>query len=186
MGGSQGASAINRLCVEAAPVLLRNRPELQILHVTGKSEFESIKEKYAALGARARVFPFLTEMELALSAATIGVSRAGASSLAEIATVALPCILVPYPTAADNHQWFNATEYARSGAGWMLEQRVLTSEKLGESLLKLLNDSAEQERLRAGLKRWQRPDAAQRIAEAMLHSSGIPCSRPQDERLRHA
>ena len=86
----------------------------QWLHLTGASGFEKIKAAYAAKKLKAIVKPFLAEMDLALGAATVAVSRAGASSLAEIAAVRLPSLLVPFPAAADNHQYFNALAFKKA------------------------------------------------------------------------
>ena len=72
---------------------------------------------------KAVVKPFLAEMDLALGAATAAVSRAGASSLAEIAAMRLPSLLVPFPAAADNHQFFNALAFEKTGAAKLLEQK---------------------------------------------------------------
>ena len=100
-----------------------------------------MKAAYAAQGIKAVVKPFLAEMDLALGAATISVSRSGASSLAEIAAMRLPSLLVPYPTAADNHQFFNASAFEKTGAAKLLEQKNSTPEKVAEILRELIEDS---------------------------------------------
>ena len=108
VGGSQGASGLNAMVFSALPLLAQKN--WQWLHLTGANDFEKVKSAYAALGINAVVKPFLAEMDLALGAATAAVSRAGASSLAEIAAMRLPSLLVPFPAAADNHQFFNARD----------------------------------------------------------------------------
>jgi UDP-N-acetylglucosamine--N-acetylmuramyl-(pentapeptide) pyrophosphoryl-undecaprenol N-acetylglucosamine transferase len=102
MGGSQGASAINQLVTRCLAELRRELPEAQFLHLTGMKDYERIVRVYRDAKAPAVVRPFLSEMELALSAATVAVSRSGASSLAEFAAMRLPAILIPYPAATDN------------------------------------------------------------------------------------
>ena len=109
MGGSQGASGLNEMILSALPLLAQKN--WQWLHLTGANDFEKVKAAYAARGIKAVVKPFLAEMDLALGAATVSVSRSGASSLAEIAAMRLPSLLVPYPAAADNHQFFNAQRF---------------------------------------------------------------------------
>ena len=109
MGGSQGASGINDVILAALPMLAEKLSNLQFLHLTGPNDVEKVQSAYAQHKRRAVVRPFLTEMELALGAATAVVSRAGASSLAEIAAMGVPSILIPYPHAADDHQLHNAT-----------------------------------------------------------------------------
>ncbi len=140
----------------------------QWLHLTGANDFEKVKSAYAALGLRAVVKPFLAEMDLALGAATAAVSRAGASSLAEIAAMRLPALLVPLPAAADNHQFFNARIYAMSGAARMLEQTESTPEKVATILVELVEDGSARAKMRAALELWHTPNSAERIADAML------------------
>src|SRR6266550_2489439 len=94
-----------------------------------RNDFEKVKAAYTAKNLKAVVKPFLAEMDLALGAATACVSRSGASSLAEIAAMRLPSLLVPYPTAADNHQLINAKAFEKTGAARLLEQKIATPEK---------------------------------------------------------
>src|SRR5262249_47238080 len=135
MGGSQGASGINELVTQALASLRQAAPELQYLHLTGPSDLEKVQAAYAAQKCPALVRPFLTEMELALGAATLAVSRAGGSSLAELAAMRLPAILVPYPFAADNHQYYNARALSDAGAALLLAQNTATSQTMGEAIL---------------------------------------------------
>src|SRR6185369_952359 len=109
VGGSQGASGLNELVLSALPAL--KSKGWQWLHLTGVNDVEKVQAGYATRGIKAVVKPFLSEMDLALAAATACVSRSGASSLAEIAAMRLPCVVVPLPTSADNHQFFNAAAF---------------------------------------------------------------------------
>src|SRR5262249_32010468 len=92
MGGSQGASGINEMVVKALPHFAKCGTDWQWIHLTGPNDFEKVKQAYAALNLKALVRPFLAEMDLALCAATACMSRAGASSLAEIAAMRLPAL----------------------------------------------------------------------------------------------
>jgi UDP-N-acetylglucosamine--N-acetylmuramyl-(pentapeptide) pyrophosphoryl-undecaprenol N-acetylglucosamine transferase len=168
MGGSQGASGVNQLVMQALGKLVQDAPELQFLHLTGANDVETARAAYQTQNCKAVVLPFLTEMELALGAATIAISRAGASSLAEIAAMRVPSILIPYPIAADNHQYFNARSFVDSGAALLLHQQGATGEQLAQMVLNLLDDSATCQKMQAALTRWHAPDAAERIAEKML------------------
>ncbi|HVV73149.1 MAG TPA: UDP-N-acetylglucosamine--N-acetylmuramyl-(pentapeptide) pyrophosphoryl-undecaprenol N-acetylglucosamine transferase, partial [Verrucomicrobiae bacterium] len=138
LGGSQGASGINQLIVKSLPKLRSTFPHWQWIHLTGVSEFETVKSAYAAASVDAVVFPFLSEMELALGAASAAVSRAGASSLSELAAMRVPAVLIPYPAAADDHQSFNARAFCDSGAARMLPQGGATTETLVETLQPLV------------------------------------------------
>jgi UDP-N-acetylglucosamine--N-acetylmuramyl-(pentapeptide) pyrophosphoryl-undecaprenol N-acetylglucosamine transferase len=123
---------------------------------------------YDARGFKAAVKPFLTEMDLALGAATITVSRAGASSLAEIAAMRLPSLLVPYPAAADNHQFYNAQAFETTGAARLLEQKNATPEKVAARLRELVEDTAARAKIQTALAQWHAPKAAEQIADIML------------------
>jgi UDP-N-acetylglucosamine--N-acetylmuramyl-(pentapeptide) pyrophosphoryl-undecaprenol N-acetylglucosamine transferase len=107
-------------------------------------------------------------MDLALGVAAAAVSRAGASSLAELAALRLPALLVPYPTAADNHQFFNADAYARSGAARILEQKGATPEQVAGMLAELMEKDSVRARMVAALDRWHAPNAAADIAAQIL------------------
>jgi UDP-N-acetylglucosamine--N-acetylmuramyl-(pentapeptide) pyrophosphoryl-undecaprenol N-acetylglucosamine transferase len=167
MGGSQGAGGINDLVVSALP-RLADVSNLQILHLTGARDFEKINAACAGQKLKASVRAFLTEMELALRAATVAVSRAGASSLAEIAAVGVPSILIPFPAAADNHQFYNAEAFAESGAAVLLEQSHLTPEKLAGEIIKLIGDDRRRAGLQQALSRWHTPRAAEIIATHII------------------
>ncbi len=168
MGGSQGASGINEMILTTLPVLARHALQWQWLHLSGPQDADKVRQAYKKLGLTAIVHPFLAEMDLALGAATACVSRAGASSLAELAAVRLPALLVPFPTATDNHQFYNARAFEETGAAQLLEQRAATPEKVSGRLRELVEDVATRDEMKAALARWHAPKAAERIAELIL------------------
>ncbi len=170
MGGSQGASGINDLVIKALPGWARHADTWQWLHLTGPNDVEKVQRAYVQHRCTAVVRPFLAEMDLALGAATACISRAGASSLAELAAVRLPALLVPYPTAADNHQWHNARAFEETGAAQTLDQRLATPEKVCRALVELMEDEGERASIKAALARWHAPRAAEIIAEKILQS----------------
>jgi UDP-N-acetylglucosamine--N-acetylmuramyl-(pentapeptide) pyrophosphoryl-undecaprenol N-acetylglucosamine transferase len=168
MGGSQGASGLNNLIMSVLPRAAGR--DWQWLHLTGPGDFGRVRAAYAACGLPAVVRPFLSEMDLALGAATAAVSRAGASSLAEIAALRLPSLLVPYPAAADQHQLHNALAFTSTGAARMLEQERATPEKCLAGLNDLMDNEPFRTGLRAALARWDTPRAAADIAERILNA----------------
>jgi UDP-N-acetylglucosamine--N-acetylmuramyl-(pentapeptide) pyrophosphoryl-undecaprenol N-acetylglucosamine transferase len=170
MGGSQGAKGINELVCGALPALASRAPKLQFIHLAGTQDADKVAAAYAAVSAKALARPFLTEMELALGAASLAVSRSGASSLAEFAAMGLPAILIPYPVAADNHQFFNARSFVESGAAVLREQRGATSDALAELILALLEDESGLSVMREKMAGRHLPDAAARVAEQILSS----------------
>lgn len=167
-GGSQGASGLNEMIFATLPMLVRHSVHWQWLHLTGSNDVERARQTYAKLGLQAVVHPFLAEMDLALGAATACVSRAGASSLAELAATRLPALLVPFPAAADNHQFHNARTFEETGAACLLEQRDGTPEKVAGLLRELVEDAAVRDEMKLALARWHAPKAAEQIAERIL------------------
>jgi UDP-N-acetylglucosamine--N-acetylmuramyl-(pentapeptide) pyrophosphoryl-undecaprenol N-acetylglucosamine transferase len=169
VGGSQGARGLNDLILSALPLL--EQKNWQWLHLAGAADFEKVKNFYAAQNFKAVVKPFFAEMDLALGAATACVSRAGASSLAEIAAMRLPSMLVPLPTAADNHQFFNAAAFEKNGAAKTLGQ-ISSPEKVAAVLTDLVENENTRAKIQSALALWHSPDAAKKIAEQILKSNG--------------
>ena len=168
MGGSQVASGINEGIIAALPILRREVPELQFLHLTGPNDLEKVRSAYEAAQAKAMVRPFLSEMELALGAADVAVSRAGASSMAELAAMRVPALLIPFPAATDNHQYYNAKAYVEAGAAILLNQNSRDDTALASSLVRLFADATRREAMRRALGDFHHADAADVIAERML------------------
>jgi UDP-N-acetylglucosamine--N-acetylmuramyl-(pentapeptide) pyrophosphoryl-undecaprenol N-acetylglucosamine transferase len=179
MGGSQGASGLNEMIMSALPLLAEKN--WQWLHLTGANDFEKVKAAYAAQKIKAVVKPFLAEMDLALGAATVSVSRSGASSLAEIAAMRLPSLLVPYPTAADNHQFINALAFEKTGAAKLLEQKNLSPEKVARILSELVENNATRAAVQSALAQWHAPKAAEQIAEIILAAIAQPDKAAQSK-----
>jgi UDP-N-acetylglucosamine--N-acetylmuramyl-(pentapeptide) pyrophosphoryl-undecaprenol N-acetylglucosamine transferase len=180
-GGSQGAHGLNQAMLAALPALAAAEPDLQFVHLTGGQDATAVQAAYAAASRRALVRPFLTEMELALGAATLAISRAGASSLAEQAAMRVPAILVPYPAAADNHQWLNARAFVASGAARLLPEAEALPARLGAEIRLLLHDEPLRLALRVALRPWNAADAAAAVAEFILRAlpeRPAPVARP--------
>ena len=162
VGGSQGASGLNEMVLSVLPRLANKN--WQWLHLTGIQDFEKVKAGYAAHGLQAVVKKFVAEMDLALGAATVCLSRSGASSLAEIAALRLPSLLVPFPAAADNHQMTNALAFEKTGAAQLLEQKNSPPEKIALRLTALMADANLRSSMQAALGQWHTPRAAEQIA----------------------
>ncbi|HTD65094.1 MAG TPA: glycosyltransferase, partial [Candidatus Limnocylindria bacterium] len=148
--------------------LRRELPEIQFLHLTGTKDCDKVLAAYRDAKAPAVVRPFLTEMELALNAATVAVSRSGASSLAEFAAMRVPAVLIPFPAATDNHQFHNARALVETGAARMLGEQHSTPENLTRVVCDLMTNASERRRLASALADWHQPEAARKIAEAIL------------------
>src|SRR4029078_13053428 len=138
-GGSQGAHAINVAMVAAAPRLAADGG-VDITHQTGEREVELVRQPYRDAGLAARVEPFLYEMHREMKRAQVIVSRAGATTIAELTAAGRAAILIPLPTPTDDHQKKNADVLARAGAAELIEQKELTGAVLAERLIALARD----------------------------------------------
>jgi UDP-N-acetylglucosamine--N-acetylmuramyl-(pentapeptide) pyrophosphoryl-undecaprenol N-acetylglucosamine transferase len=167
-GGSQGAHAINVAMVEAAPRLVAAAPGLEITHQTGERDLEMVRDGYRRAGLQARVEPFLYAMDREMKAADVIVCRAGATTLAELTAAGRPSILIPLPTATDDHQRKNAEALVVNGAARMIEQRSLTGELLAAEVAALAGNEAEHRAMSAAARRMAKPDAARVIVDRIL------------------
>ncbi|MHB8387041.1 undecaprenyldiphospho-muramoylpentapeptide beta-N-acetylglucosaminyltransferase [Metallibacterium sp.] len=167
MGGSQGARALN-LGVPAALALLPAAARPEVWHQCGAQGVEITRATYAEAGIEARVEPFIETMEQAYAWADLALCRAGALTLAELATAGLGAILVPYPHAVDDHQTRNAAFMAGADAARLLPESALSAQSLAQELGTLLADRARLLDMAMAARALARPDAADRIADACL------------------
>jgi UDP-N-acetylglucosamine--N-acetylmuramyl-(pentapeptide) pyrophosphoryl-undecaprenol N-acetylglucosamine transferase len=167
-GGSQGAHAINVAMVEAASRLAAGGAHLRVTHQTGERDVDMVRAGYHEAGLQADVEPFLYDMGRQLGDAELIVCRAGATTLAEITAAGKAAILIPLPTATDDHQRKNAEALARSGAAEVLLQHELTGAALAVRILSLAADHGRRRQIEAAAKALARPDAAKVIVDRAL------------------
>ena len=173
VGGSQGAHAINMAMVEAASRLAATGVRLAITHQTGESDLERVRAAYERAGVEARVEAFLFEIEREMKAAELVICRAGATTLAELAACGRAAILVPLPTASDDHQRKNAEVFERAGAALVIDQRDLSGDRLAGGIAELAGPSPERRtRMAEAVRQFARPDAAARIADRLEQLAG--------------
>src|SRR5439155_2324432 len=166
--GSQGAHAINMAMVEAAAQLAAGGSHLRLTHQTGERDVEMVRAAYRQARLSADVEPFLYDMGRQLGRADVVVCRAGATTLAEITAAGKAAILVPLPTATDDHQRKNAEALAQSGAAEVLLQSDLTGRSLAARIVALARDRDRRERMAAAARSWARPDAAKVMVDRAL------------------
>ena len=177
-GGSQGAHAINMAMVEAAPRLAAHPGGLAVTHQTGERDLERVRDGYRRAGLAARVEPFLFAMDREMKAADLVICRAGATTLAELTAAGTPAVLVPLPTAADDHQRKNAEVLAAAGAAELLEQSQMTGDVLANRILGLAGRSiASASDVGRGASVWQSPTPRGRSSTARSSSSSSGDSR---------
>lgn len=169
LGGSQGAHRVNMLMLDAAEKLAGEYGgRVRFIHQTGRADLDEVRTRYRAMGAEAEAGDFFHDMAQRYSRADLAVSRAGATTLAELAVMGVPALLIPYPYAADDHQRSNALYYEQGGAARMLPEHGLNGERLAEELRKLMEDAGTLGRMAAAMRKMARPDAAERIIDACL------------------
>ena len=171
-GGSQGAHAINMAMVEAAARLATAAPRLAITHQTGERDVEMVRDGYRRAGLEARVEPFLFAMDREMKSADLVICRAGATTLAELTAAGRPSILIPLPTATDDHQRKNAEALASKSAARMIDQRELTGERLAAEILALAGDERGRLEMSSRARGMARPDAARVIVDKVLELAG--------------
>ncbi|MGE0450050.1 MAG: undecaprenyldiphospho-muramoylpentapeptide beta-N-acetylglucosaminyltransferase [Vicinamibacterales bacterium] len=167
-GGSQGAHAINMAMVEAAARLVRSAQPLRITHQTGERDLDTVRAAYAAVGMAADVEPFLYDMARRIADADLVVCRAGATTLAELTAAGKPSILVPLPTATDDHQRKNAELLAQAGAAEVVAQSERLGADLAERITTLAGDAGRRRQMSTAARRLARPDAARIVVDRAL------------------
>ncbi|MGG1311779.1 MULTISPECIES: undecaprenyldiphospho-muramoylpentapeptide beta-N-acetylglucosaminyltransferase [Cohnella] len=166
VGGSRGAKALNDAVAEMAPKLA-SLSGVHYVFVTGERYYEEtlarMKEQLSALASRVHVLPYVHNMPEVLAAASLVVSRAGASSLAEITSLGVPSILVPSPNVTNNHQQPNAESLAAAGASVMILEKQLTGDALFASIAGIMGDPARREAMSRAARGLGMPEAAATI-----------------------
>jgi len=168
LGGSLGAHRINELVSKAfAKKELKN---IQVIHQTGSDDVAMVETAYAENGIDATVASFFNDMASIYKEADLLVSRAGATTLAELSVLGKPAILIPYPYAADNHQQKNADYYVQGGGVVMLIEKNLTASVLSEQLIDLLGNKYRLRRMGEAMQNCAFPNATEKIVEECLDS----------------
>lgn len=164
MGGSQGASSLNRALASALPRLAAACPEMRVFHSAGSRDVQQARARLFASGLKGRAWEFCRIPEELYATADLAVFRAGATGIAELAACGLPAILVPYPHAKDDHQRANARVLERLGACDVLEDGDMDGQTLAECILALARDPVRRARMSAAMRAFGRPDAARAVA----------------------
>lgn len=165
-GGSQGSRPINMHILENLEKYT-GRPELQLLWQTGTNDYQKIIKE---VGERenVKILPFLSDMAGAYFSADLAVCRAGALTIAELAAVGLPSILIPLPHAAEKHQDYNAKLMADAGAALVINQEELSSGKLEKVLFEILFDDWKLKEMSKAGKAVAHEDSALKIINSLF------------------
>lgn len=167
-GGSQGARFINELFAGTAPVLTpKTAARLQFMHLTGTDDNDALAKAYQLAGIPASIRRADPNIESCYAAADLVVCRAGASSICELALFAKPAMLIPLPTAADNHQTVNAELLQRARAAVHFPQSEATPATLAKTLTDWLDNQQEWRQMGQNLHAFARPQAAADLVQLL-------------------
>jgi len=170
VGGSQGAVVFNDVvpkAIESLPDDLRRR--LEVTQQVPGADLERVEEAYRSCGVRCTVAPFIEDIPERLATAHLVISRSGASTIAELAAAGRPAVMVPYPSATDDHQTSNAQALTEVGGGWLIPQSALSVESLAERLMEILAAPALLTRAARCARKAAHPDAAVRLADIVCN-----------------
>lgn len=163
IGGSLGAQILNEIVPQALSLLPSNvRPE--VWHQTGQKDYDATVRCYKTLGITAKIVPFIDDMADAYQWADLLLSRAGALTIAELTTVGLAAILIPYPHAVDDHQTVNAQYVVKAGGAVLIPQKTLTPSLLSTKLKQLFTEPELLQKMSAASRQLRKEN----IIETMI------------------
>ncbi len=167
-GGSLGARSINTAVIGSFQYLHDLKDKIQFLHQTGSSDYERIRNAFREFGFKGMISPFIYQMGEAYAVSDIVISRAGATTLAELTSLGKPAVLIPYPHATGQHQELNARKLFEMGAAKM----ILDSELSGESLAHAIRELYENEAMRIEMQKHSRvlgrPEAGEKVVDIAM------------------
>jgi len=176
-GGSQGAASFSQVVPEAVlslPAPLRAR--LRLVQQCRQEDLEQVRQRYARAGIVVELAPFFADLPQRIAAAHLVIGRAGASTVAELAAIGRPSILVPYPYAADDHQTANARAFEAAGACIVIPHVAFTAKTLAGHLAALVETPQRLAAMAAAAHAAGRPDAAARLADLVGEMTGLALS----------
>ncbi len=177
-GGSQGAAILNRVVPEAVKAFVGgDAGEMQVVHLSGRREYEAVRERYKGLEPIVRVAAFADNMPELYAAASLAITRAGAATCTELAVAGVPAILVPFAAAVGNHQWHNAQAMTKSGGFILLDESSCTPTAVADLLRELFPVSHRLRQMQAALPGPVVADGAVRLADLVerIADPGTPC-----------
>ncbi len=166
LGGSQGAHGLNVAIADALEILRGDR-SLQFVLLTGKRDYGVVRSRARSAGVRAMVRGYVWNMEIVYHCADLAVSRAGASTISELAAVGVPALLVPYPHAAHRHQDANARAMEERGAARVVPEEKLSGKTLAGMIRDMSRSRAKLKEMSVAARSWSRYEAREEIADAI-------------------
>ena len=166
-GGSQGAPKINQTVVDAIPEF--NQRDYQVIFATGQKRYDHVKEqlKNVRIGSNIKVVPYIKDMPAKMPRVAALVSRAGATTIAEVTALGVPTILIPSPYVTANHQVKNAQALVKKNAGVMITEDQLDARSLLVQADKIMQNKELREEMAAAAKKMGKPDAADHLIKVL-------------------
>ena len=178
-GGSQGATVLSRIVPEGLGMLPEHfRRRLQVTQQCRDEDIEEVRARYAAMQIPADLATYITDMPDKLAWSHLVIARAGASTIAELTVAGRPAILIPLPSATDDHQSANAREMARAGGARMIAQKSFTPVELAKQMQKLGLEPAALANAAARARAVGRPKAASDLADLVERTGREPGTDP--------
>lgn len=173
VGGSQGAMAINKAFAESLAYLNNIGRHPVVIHQTGKTDYNRVQEDYLNRDLKGELNPFIQDMKTAYNRADLVISRAGATTIFELAALGKPSILIPYPFATNEHQEINARSLVRVGGAEMILEKDLTREGMANAIIKHMDNRPALEEMGTQAGKMGRRDAAELIVDQLLERIGL-------------
>ncbi len=165
IGGSLGAAILNEVVPQAIQ-LIGTAKKIEIVHQSGKKHLQQLIQNYKKYSIKAHTVDFIDDMKAAYEWADVVICRAGAMTISELATAGVPAILIPFPSAVDDHQTKNAQVLAKAKAAWLVPQSQLTAQRLADILKNANSDKLRQMSLKALLHSHQ--NATQKVGDICI------------------
>lgn len=167
-GGSRGAKSINDAVIELLPYLT-GLTDVSVYHQTGQEDFDRVRKAYEGISIPHEVFPFTDEMDKYYALSDVVISRAGATTIFELAAFKKAAILIPYPYSAGGHQWKNAAEIERLGGAYLIANEEATGVRLFKAIKHLRDEPELLGEMGRKINSIFVPDAAERIIGGIVH-----------------
>ncbi|MBZ5603224.1 MAG: undecaprenyldiphospho-muramoylpentapeptide beta-N-acetylglucosaminyltransferase [Acidobacteriia bacterium] len=164
-GGSQGSRTLNRAAEASWP--LWKGGMVRLIHQTGAAAYEEIAPRFRASGIDGEVTAFISDMPRAFAEADLVVSRSGMGAVSELAAAGKPSILVPLPTASDQHQLRNAEAFEKAGAARLVLDAEMSGERLASEVMRMATEPGLLEKMGAAARGFAKAGAARRAAEVL-------------------
>lgn len=168
IGGSQGATSINKAMTQAIAELNAFAGKIRVVHQTGAKDIEAAQSAYSGAGFEWETEAFLNDMPQRLADADLVISRAGAGAVAEICAVGRSAVYIPFPHAADDHQAKNADALVKSGAAMMIPDSELNAQAVVNLVRRFVNDGKGLKEMAAKAAALAKKDAASMIADELI------------------